>query len=153
VSEQLTLDLDVPVVAALPRPSGLVEIELDGVPYLNDVGDEHPSRVFGWYYGYPPCCIEAFIARDERFRVAHRQWLDRQPRDAPMLGTDDDPRPEWEQRPHHPVSGHLLCPACEAGPIALLPPHPAERCGFVHWDEDDEPYLEPPSLYDWTPAA
>jgi hypothetical protein len=126
MSEQLALALDVPVVAAIPRPHGLDEVVVGGIPYLNDVGDEHPIRVFGWYYGYPPCCVEAFIDRVER------RWRDKR-HAAPLP-------------PHHPVSGHILCPACEAGPLAPLPPRPAERLGFILCGEGGQPSFKPPSL-------
>jgi hypothetical protein len=117
---QLALPFDLPPVAALPRPVGLEEVEIDGVRYLDYLGDEHPHRVFGWYYGYPACCVEAFIERRGQ-------------------------RPYELQQ--HPVSGHLLCAACAHGPLAPLPTRAAERFGFIFWNDDGEPDLRPPSLY------
>ena len=90
-------------------------IDVGGVPYLADFGDEETGRVFGWYYGYPSCCVEAHVAR--------------------IFGGD-----------LHPLGGHVLCPACVAGPMASLPPRPAESYGFLR--EDDYRILEyPPSPY------
>lgn len=149
MSEQLALALDVVTISALPRPRGLREIEINGVRYLHDVGGEDWFRVMGWYYGYPPCCVDAFIERHNRVRAAHREWLDRQPPDTPIFGTADDPRPEQQSRPHHPLSGHLLCLACEVGPIAPLPPRPAERYGFMRFDDNGLPVFAPPSTYSW----
>jgi hypothetical protein len=108
------------------EPAGLVVVDtIDGVPYLVDIGDEHKFRVLGWYYGYPVCCVEAFIASCVEAFIA---------RDALS---------------HHPVSGHLLCRACQAAPMAPLPPRPAERYGRAEWDEDENrPLLYPPKPYD-----
>jgi hypothetical protein len=121
-SGQLALDLDVASVAPVPRPAGLRVIELNGVRFLFDVGDDDPRRVNGWYYGYPACCVEAFIQRPRHSRG--RLLL-------------------------HPVSGHVLCFVCAAGPLAPLPTRPAERYGFGRWnDAESEPYFELPSTYD-----
>lgn len=100
-------------------------VERDGVAYLADFGGpEDALRVMGWYYGYPACCIDAFVELAKRY----------------LAGEQQDPQP------HHPVSGHVLCAACAAGPLAPLPDRPAERYGFVFspGDPDNEEW-EPPS--------
>jgi hypothetical protein len=136
-------------------PPGLAVVEVDGVQYLCDLGPTHTLRVFGWYYGYPACCVEAFVARDEQQRARHHHEtaLARclsEPHDA-----DEPPPPAVlaeqlaDMPPLHPISGHLLCAACAAGPKAMLPPRPAELYGFAHETGDDEQPVsfEPPSRY------
>jgi hypothetical protein len=92
----------------LVRPHGP-----DGPAYLTyDTGHALPPgspwtdqrRTRGWYYGYPVCCIQAFIER----------------------GLDTS-----RARLFHPVSGHMLCDVCARGARAPLPPRPAARYGFV----------------------
>lgn len=114
-------------------------VDAPGSPWAN------AQRTMGWYYGYPLCCVDAFIARDDALRAAHGAWLDRRSPGDPIEGTADDPRPEYERRPGHPISGHLLCPACEAGPTAPFPARPAESYGFFRGIDDDEPYIIKPS--------
>jgi hypothetical protein len=74
-------------------------------PELASEVDCDARRWFGWFFGYPTCCVEAFIERWERHGItaAHR--------------------PE----PRHPVSRHALCDACARGPLAPLRPRLAER--------------------------
>lgn len=149
MSTQLAFEFNDPRVIAVPRPNGLREVDIYGTTYIVDDGYAHPYRVLGWYYGYPACCVEGFIERWERGQAGFREWLDRQPWDAPIRGTDDDPCPEFEPRPIHPVSGHLLCDACEVGPPAPLPPRPAERYGFIRAPTMFKPAnLVAPSTYD-----
>jgi hypothetical protein len=139
------------------EPPGLIVVRALGVRYLAfDPDFEDPpgspwanaERTMGWYYGDPRCCVEAFVARDETRRAAHRAWLERQASGTPIHGTPDDPRPEYEPRPGHPISGHLLCRRCEAGPKAPLPPRPAESYGFLLAGDDGEPVFYAPSGYE-----
>jgi hypothetical protein len=119
-------------------PDGIYEVRhigRRGTVYLVDVGDAHPFRVFGWYYGYPRCCVDWFVRSFEEWTDTQRAHFD--------AGGDvkDVPRPNVG---HHPVSGHLLCPACAAGPKAPLPYRPARHFGWA--DAPDELYE--PSDYD-----
>jgi hypothetical protein len=130
-------------------PPGVVRINdaLD-YPVLVDTGDEDVNRVFGWYYGYPACCIEWFVdwtAENRRRDIEHMNaWLAEHP------GWNDPiPPPPRHWPPRHPVSGHLLCPECERGPLAPLPDRPARHYGWGHWpDYDEHPYFQPPSDYE-----
>jgi hypothetical protein len=117
------------VTPAAGAPPGAVQFELDGVEYVT--ANAGHGRVIGWYYGYPACCVEHFDDMD-----------------YPI-----EPGP----RVLHPVSGHVLCPACVAGPLAPLPERPADRFGlgwpdWPDWSDDEAPLwlrLTPPSPYDF----
>jgi hypothetical protein len=65
------------------------------------------QRFLGWYYGYPRCCAEAFVADTLACRAPCRL------------------------RPLHPDSGHVLCEGCAAGPSAPLRRRVADRYGFA----------------------
>jgi len=127
---------------AITWPEGVAEaVVVDGVPYLADFGPVDKSIVMGWYFGYPPCCVRSYVrSRDERIAAEG------------VLGFDGP-------SPSHPVSGHLLCPACAAGEPAPLPDRPAARYGWVWIDPDDDvPVFTAPSDYDYafrasTPTA
>jgi hypothetical protein len=109
MSVQLALELPDARITDGPHPEGVLEFELeDGARYLVESGCEDGRRVLGWYYGYPTCCVEAFISG-------------RSP---------EPPQP-------HPVSGHVLCRTCSTGVPAPLPARPAERYGFIRWYEGD----------------
>lgn len=162
----LLFDAEPFTVPALPRPRGLAKLEQGGVVYLLlELAEGHWYEIMGWYFGYPPCCVEHHIAEWDRRRAEHSEafagWLAEIGAD-----TDDDERnlaairaaeragrtyskPERGWGKHHPVSHHLLCPACEAGPLAPLPDRPARRYGYVRWyEEEDRPLFYPPSDYD-----
>jgi integrase len=127
VTEQLAFEIDVAMANAVPRPR-LEEIEADGITYLTaDFCEDDLRRVMGWYYGYPRCCVEAHLVE------ADRRWDEQAKRLLPWKNGDrpsDDPefervlaelQAEMCSLPKHPISGHLLCPACAAGPMVLLP--------------------------------
>jgi hypothetical protein len=130
-------------------------VELPGSPC------EDARRTLGWYCGYPLCCVDAFInawlaSYEEDVRYA--SMLDAVA-EAQERGDEERAQAiadEWgaEQRAKlpskHPVSGHVLCSACAEGPMAPLPPRPAERYGFLLPDRDypDKPVRRfPPSGY------
>jgi hypothetical protein len=118
-----------PPEATERRPDGIIEVaDVDGVIYLAlaDTPD-NPLIMHGWYYGYPACCVRWFA-----YSWAHR------------------PRDGFAPWPKHPVSGHLLCPECQAGELAPLPDRPARRYGWASWDPDEGPLFYPPSDYDPT---
>jgi hypothetical protein len=120
VSEQLDLEFDDARITDGPHPCGLREFELKGDRYLVDFGVEDSRRVLGWYYGYPTCCVEAFISGKA-------------------------PRPLQL----HPITGHVLCGGCATGSLAHLARRPAEKYGLILWLEDSQPALVyPPSTYD-----
>lgn len=90
------------------EPPGLVVLEFDDVRYLVfELESGDLGRTFGWYYGYPACCIREF--EGGTFRAGG---------EAPLPS------------PTHPVSGHVLCRRCQTGPLAPLPPRPAETYGL-----------------------
>jgi hypothetical protein len=100
-----------------PVPEGVMEVAFpDGAVYLADGLGESPTRVAGWYFGFPSCCVEFYA---EAIEAAEREgrlpWGERQER----------------MPPKHPVSGHLLCPACSNGSPAPLLDRPAERFGWL----------------------
>jgi hypothetical protein len=127
VTQSALFDVKPFTVSGLPRPRGLEELELDGITYLLvDFAEGDWFAVMGWYYGYPPCCVEHFGA-------TMRRRIERS-----------------EAAVHHAVSGHVLCPACAAGPSAPLPDRPARRYGRLRWDVDEgRPLFYPPSDYNW----
>jgi hypothetical protein len=133
VTEFALFDVEQFTVPALPRPRGLKQIEEDGITYLLvEFAEGDLNAVMGWYYGYPPCCVEHFVADRPRRLKAGR----------------------LEVAVHHRVSGHLLCPVCAKGPLAPLPDRPARRYGWARWFEDeDHPLFNPPSDYNWRGAA
>jgi hypothetical protein len=59
------------------------------------------GMIFGEYFGYPLCCVEAHCQRQSS--------------------------PDG----FHPLSGHRLCIRCDAGPMAPLPVRPADRFGLI----------------------
>lgn len=77
-----------------PRPPGA---PMPTSEIHKDHGRQRRSRLLGRLYGYPSCCIEAFATT---------------PVDL-LIGA-----------PHHPESGHVLCPARARGPLAPLPERP-----------------------------
>jgi hypothetical protein len=86
------------------EPPGLAVLEVDNVRYLVfELESGDLGQTLGWYYGYPGCCVEAFEAKP--------------------FGVPPSSRT-------HPVSGHVLCRRCETGPLAPLPPRPAETFGL-----------------------
>lgn len=80
----------------LARADLVVDFNFDDDPFGPPC--HAPMQFFGWLYGYPPCCVEWFITD----------------------GTGSD-----EPAVHHPVRGHVLCPACREGEPAPLPYRPA----------------------------
>jgi hypothetical protein len=92
----------------------------DGAPYFLyrfDFGVPELGYVFGAYFGYPPCCVEAFC------------------------------REQSSPCGFHPVSGHRLCLRCAVGPMAPLPPRPGERYGLIvpPLPGETEPWIEGPA--------
>jgi hypothetical protein len=129
-------------------PVGIVELRLPHGVYLTDIGDEDAQRVFGWYYGYPACCVDwfaAWSAENRRRDIEHMNvWLATHP------GWNDPiPPAPRDFPPQHPVSGHLLCPTCVAGPPAPLPYRPARHFGWAFAPEFDggDPRFEEPCDY------
>lgn len=50
------------VMRSMPDPpAGTKCLELGEEILLLDAGDGHPYRWWGWFYGYPECCIEAAV--------------------------------------------------------------------------------------------
>jgi hypothetical protein len=160
-----------PVTGYPDEPPGLVVVRQSSTQvlafdpeYVDPPGSPWADarRTMGWYYGYPRCCVEAHIERVERRRTDSREqaeWaahLD-EVRAAMDLGDHelaDQLAAAWvatqnaQIPPAHPISGHILCPACAAGPRAPLPPRPAESYGFVLAGDDDEPVFYAPSGYE-----
>jgi hypothetical protein len=98
----------------------------DGITYFLyrfDFGAPELGHVFGAYFGYPPCCVEAFC------------------------------REQSSPRGFHPASGHRLCVRCAAGPMAPLPPRPAERYGLIipPIDGDEPPFSDKPWIEEPAP--
>jgi hypothetical protein len=79
----IALALDYHLVEALAR----LELIAAAVDWL---ARDRPRgmREWGRYYGYPDCCIEAFV--------------------------QDCPRPSASLRPRHPDYGYVMCEACAA---------------------------------------
>jgi len=103
-----------------PLPDG-VELLVAGTrdlpPLIIPGEDLHLWRFHGWFYGYPPCCIEDFVATAE-------SRMEAPVGDLPM----------------HPVSGHLLCPKYATGPLApLRNPRPADHYTAVREGDDGQP--------------
>jgi hypothetical protein len=126
-------------------PGGIHEVRLGPADtvYLVDLGDEHPGRVFGWYYGYPRCCVEWFVEFSDENRRRDTEHCNRWFAEHPGWNDPIPPAPR-NFPPHHPVSGHLLCPRCEAGPRAPLPYRPARHYGWAFEPGD----VSEPSDYD-----
>ena len=73
----------------------------DRIDFENPGGDEHwQERASGRYYGYPECCIDAFVA-DLRWAEEQRSFhrLD-----------------ERRERTLHRPNGHIMCDACRDDP-------------------------------------
>jgi hypothetical protein len=126
---------------AIVWPEGVSEaVVVDGVPYLEDGGPVDSAVVAGWYYGYPACCVRWFVQSRAEWRAAQSAAL------RAGGSVRDVARPSFGK---HPVSDHLLCPACAAGEPAPLPDRPAARYGwvFIH-PETDEAVFTAPHDYD-----
>jgi site-specific recombinase XerC len=106
------------------EPSGMVEFEHEGCPYLGLTPDLDPRRAIGTYFGYPSCCIEVFCQRDFA-DVGHT--------------------------PRHPETGHVLCSACRLGAPAALCDRLSDRYGIAIWGWWDEKLeLYPPGLLEFS---
>lgn len=71
---------------------------------------EAQYRFWGWFYGYPECCVEAFV--------------------ADVLGAEFP----VERRPTHAERGHIMCEGCMSWPREL-PPRPADSCPLELLDQ------------------
>jgi hypothetical protein len=132
-------------------PPGLVVLGFDGCSFLS-FDPEHVDppgspwadarRTMGWYYGYPSCCVEAFVERTPPGWSEHLEAV------AEALERGDENEAQRLADAWHPISGHALCEECASGPKAPLPPRVAQDYGFMRWDEaEDAPVFYEPSPY------
>jgi hypothetical protein len=81
-----------------------------------DANGSWALRALGRYFGYPECCIDWFIGWNEENNRRDTErvyaWLAKHPGGN---GPVPPPAPR-DFPPMHPVSGHLMCPACVADP-------------------------------------
>jgi hypothetical protein len=133
-------------------PAGTEFAQIDNRRFVTFLGDgEEWLRFCGWYFGYPSCCVEAFIARRDQASANHHktalgQWLSEPHHEDEQLPAEV--LEEIRARPAmHPISGHVLCAECESGEPAPLPHRPARRLWLVRFREDG-PMESPPSDYD-----
>jgi hypothetical protein len=121
---------------SLPRHALVIDHGPPMVVAYAGGGDGDGYRFSGWFYGYAPCCVEAFVVRMGRYRAG--------------LPIEEDPA-------HHPTRGYLLCQRCASGTPAPLPDRPADRM-LVFWpgDEVNPSFMDGMgcswSWWDWDPV-